>query len=202
MEVHNDKHIFYQIDQTGDQRDSFAYECQRILRKNADRELDLGQLLATAIRPYFNGNFPVSDDERDARRRLSAVDEDRFEEQAKLVGDYLQSLPAYDADEMLGLSDEELVKRFPQMYALYSAAQGAVELLGSGQADIRGYLSDESREQLKKLAADTLVFSAAMARYEMICNPRYESVKRIIRILSEMRLNIPWVAILRPVRRA
>ena len=194
---------------------------RQYFEKHAHRELDLDDLLAAAIRPYFNNaNFPISADERDARRRLSAgaweqmyalifdrekikrpeglsvfienmlkpgsdehnravlsaVEGEHFEEQAKLVGDYLKSLPAYDADEMLGLSDEELVKRFPQMYALYSAAQGAVELLGSGQADIRGHLSDESREQLKKLAADTLVFSAVMARYEMICNPRYESV--------------------------
>lgn len=105
-----------------------------------------------------------------------AVEKEDFSAQAKLLGDYLKDLPKYDADEMLGLSDKDLVKNFPQMYALYSAAQGAVELLGSRQAGIRDHLSDESREQLKKLAADMLVFSAVMARYEMICNPSYENV--------------------------
>lgn len=68
---------------------------------------------------------------------LQAVENEDFSAQAKLLGDYLKDLPAYDADEMLELSDENLVKNFPQMYALYSAAQGAVELLGSSQAGIR-----------------------------------------------------------------
>ena len=124
----------------------------------------------------FIENLLKADSPEHNRSVLQAVENEDFSAQAKLLGDYLKDLPAYDADDMIGLSDEDLVENFPQMYALYSAAQGAVELLGSGQAGIRGYLSDESREQLKKLAADMLVFSAVMARYEMICNPSYENV--------------------------
>lgn len=124
----------------------------------------------------FIENLLKADSPEHNQSVLQAVENEDFSAQAKLLGDYLKDLPAYDADEMLGLSDEELVRNFPQMYALYSAAQGAVELLDSRQAGIREHLSDESREQLKKLAADMLVFSAVMARYEMICNPRYENV--------------------------
>ena len=124
----------------------------------------------------FIENLLKADSPEHNQSVFQAVEKGDFSAQAKLLGDYLKDLPAYDADDMIGLSDEDLVENFPQMYALYSAAQGAVELLGSGQAGIRGYLSDESREQLKKLAADMLVFSAVMARYEMICNPSYENV--------------------------
>ena len=85
----------------------------------------------------FIENLLKADSPEHNQSVLEAVEKGDFSAQAELLGDYLKALPAYDADDMLGLSDKDLVENFPRMYALYSAAQGAVELLGSNQAGIR-----------------------------------------------------------------
>ena len=108
-----------------------------------------------------------------------------FRDLAQKYDEYLKKLTAnYDPEEMLGWSDGALVENtffgdnvrsFEGLYRLYTAARDAEQLLEEKEG-INRYLSEESRECLKRLSDDLPVLSELLARYEMICHPYYEKI--------------------------
>lgn len=167
--------------------------------ENTERSLpDDAELTSLLSQNSLQSTFLIADEEeRAARRQLSqdawnqmltvvssrvAMDEaikgQDLPTQAKRYDELLQTLDlSQSPEDLLALSDQDLVAKFPDIYALYRIAQDADQLLDPNKPDtLNDYLSEESREILRKLSDNLPAFTALMGRHGAICDPYYEKV--------------------------
>lgn len=130
-----------------------------------------------------------SDEDKNFNTRVKeAVEKDDITALVQLFEEHLQSLDSFDPAQMENMSDEELVEKFPQVYALYAMAQDADALLDPDKNNgIIYHLSTEAKDKLRKLADDFSLLAVLMARMEMICHPYYAKVD-LAKLMKEENL--------------
>lgn len=137
-----------------------------------DRPAGTKPYLYMLFRPESNPDNAASNDEL-----RKAIQENNPQTLASMYDDYLQALEDYTAEELQDLSDARLVDNFSKLYALYMAAQSAVQLLSADDTDeMYSLLSGDSVQRIKTLVKDLPLFASLISRFEMICHPYYEQV--------------------------
>lgn len=147
-----------------------------LLQVAADAAIDRPEGVARHIGILFRPEASLENQMFNGDLRLAIAEKD-YHMLTEMYNDHISNLEPYDTADFQDLTDEELVGKFSQLYALYNVAQDAAQLLNPTKSnDLGANLSDESKDRLQKLANDMPLFAALMSRFEMICHPYYEKV--------------------------
>lgn len=121
-----------------------------------------------------------------------AVDEKDYATIAKLMEEFLQNLPSYDAEEVLNLPDEEVGSAFHALYDVYAIAQEAAALLSASEPELRSafqHYSESTKERLAQLEKDSGIFAQLKLRCDNIADPHYAYIDREKLMADSSKIN-------------
>ena len=121
-----------------------------------------------------------------------AVDEKDYATIAKLMEEFLQNLPSYDAEEVLNLPDEEVGSAFHALYNVYAIAQEAAALLSASEPELRSAFqnySETTKERLAQLEKDSGIFAQLKLRCDNIADPHYAYIDREKLMADSSKIN-------------
>lgn len=140
-----------------------------LLQVAADAAIDRPEGVARHIGILFRPEASLENQMFNGDLRLAIAEKDHHM-LTEMYNDHISNLEPYDTADFQDLTDEELVGKFSQLYALYNVAQDAAQLLNPTKSnDLGANLSDESKDRLQKLANDMPLFmSLAFIRSEIL----------------------------------
>ena len=105
-----------------------------------------------------------------------AVDTKDYSTIANMMDEFVENLPSYDVEELIHLSDEEVVRMFRPLYTAYALSQEAKALLSGGDVElksVRPYYSKATMDKLAQIEKDAGIFAELKLRCDCIADPHY-----------------------------
>ena len=116
----------------------------------------------------------VDQESIDFNKRLTeAIEKHDANATYQIFSEHIETLPSYDPEQLLNISDEELKDIFIPLAALATAVQEAQSQIDSGFVD---HLSPEAQKRMRNMVKDMDLFSTLKVRCDVMAAPHYAYV--------------------------